>query len=132
APRQELASHTFSHYYCLEDGQDAAAFRADLESAVRIADHAGVRLHSIVFPRNQLNPAYTGVLRELGFTAYRGNQAGFLHAARREGDQRRWVRALRLADAYVSLSGPSLVAWDDVVDDDGLANVAASRFLRPY
>ncbi|MDQ4068130.1 MAG: hypothetical protein M3203_01420 [Actinomycetota bacterium] len=31
APSQELASHTFSHYYCLEPGQDEAAFRADLE-----------------------------------------------------------------------------------------------------
>src|SRR6476660_3556153 len=29
-PGQEIASHTFSHYYCCEPGQDAEAFSADL------------------------------------------------------------------------------------------------------
>jgi hypothetical protein len=27
--RQEISTHTFSHYYCLEPGQDRQAFRAD-------------------------------------------------------------------------------------------------------
>ena len=30
---QEVGSHTFSHYYCLEPGQDEATFRADLSAA---------------------------------------------------------------------------------------------------
>ena len=30
---QEIASHTFSHFYCLERGPDAAAFAADLAAA---------------------------------------------------------------------------------------------------
>ena len=28
SPHQEVASHTFSHYYCLERGQDIETFRA--------------------------------------------------------------------------------------------------------
>ena len=33
APRQEVATHTFSRYYCLESGQTIEAFRADREAA---------------------------------------------------------------------------------------------------
>src|SRR5262249_17030386 len=31
-PHQEIGTHTFSHYYCLEPGQDVAAFAADLQA----------------------------------------------------------------------------------------------------
>ena len=31
-PHQEIASHTFGHYYCLERGQSLEAFRADLQA----------------------------------------------------------------------------------------------------
>ena len=34
---QEVGSHTFSHYYCLEAGQNEATFRADLAAAQAIA-----------------------------------------------------------------------------------------------
>src|SRR5689334_22371202 len=74
-PRQEIGSHTFSHYYCLEEGQNAASFRADLESAQRIAAATlGVTLRSLVLPRNQFNPEYAAVVWEAGFICYRGNQ----------------------------------------------------------
>jgi|SRR5690348_10521992 len=34
---QEIGSHTFSHYYCLEKGQTLETFKADLEAAKQIA-----------------------------------------------------------------------------------------------
>ncbi len=132
APRQELASHTFSHYYCLEPGQDEAAFRADLESAVRIAQEQGDRLESIVFPRHQLNPAYVDAIRDLGFSCYRGNHPSSLFSAHTGAFDAMPVRILRLIDAYVDLKGPSLTSWDELVEATGLCNVPASRFLRPY
>src|SRR6185437_12045875 len=49
-PGQEVASHTFSHYYCREAGQTVAAFHADLAAAVRIAAARGIVLRSLVFP----------------------------------------------------------------------------------
>ncbi|MDQ4131273.1 MAG: polysaccharide deacetylase family protein [Actinomycetota bacterium] len=132
SPRQELASHTFSHYYCLEPGQDEAAFRADLESAVRIAGEQGSAFESIVFPRHQLNPAYVDVIRELGFSCYRGNHPGSLFSAHTGAFDPMPVRLLRLLDAYVDIKGPSLVGWDELLDGTGLCNVPASRFLRPF
>jgi hypothetical protein len=41
---QEIASHTFSHYYCLEEGQDVASFRDDLVAARAIAQRRGIIL----------------------------------------------------------------------------------------
>ena len=131
APRQELATHTFSHYYCREPGQDAAAFAADLASAVAIAETWGVPLRSIVFPRNQHEPAYDGALRAAGIRCYRGTQAAWMHRATRAGETTAAVRAARYADAFVPLSGPCTTRWDALVQSSGLVDVPASFFLRP-
>ena len=37
-PFQEVATHTYSHYYCLESGQTLNSFEADLRSAITIAE----------------------------------------------------------------------------------------------
>jgi peptidoglycan/xylan/chitin deacetylase (PgdA/CDA1 family) len=132
-PGQEIASHTYSHYYCLEPGQTRAAFRADIASAVRIAEQHGVTPRSIVFPRNQFNPFYTDLLREAGIVAYRSNESGWIynyHDPRYGGG--RLQRAFRKADAYLPLSGANLTGWDDLRDEHGLCDVPSSRFLRPY
>ena len=71
-PGQEIGSHTFSHYYCKEKGQTAEQFAADMTAAKAIAAKYGYTLTSAVLPRNQCDPAYIRVLRDLGFTAYRG------------------------------------------------------------
>ena len=63
-PRQELATHTFSHYYCLEAGQTAEQFAADLKAAQAIAQSRGSHLSSIVYPRNQHNPSYISILKK--------------------------------------------------------------------
>ena len=128
---QEVGTHTFSHFYCLEPGQDGESFRADLQSAIDIAERSGIHLKSIVFPRNQYNPAYQYVLQELGFTCYRGNQSGTMYQHRGPKGSELW-RALRLIDAYVGTRGAGTIAWRDIEDGEGLFNVAASRFLRPY
>ncbi|MHA1528665.1 MAG: hypothetical protein ACTSVG_06570 [Alphaproteobacteria bacterium] len=51
-PGQEVATHTFSHFYCLEPGQTVAEFGADLAAARTAAKAIGITLESIVFPRN--------------------------------------------------------------------------------
>lgn len=132
APGQEVATHTFSHYYCLEPGQGRGAFAADLDAAVRIAAARGVALRSIVFPRNQHNPAYDDLLRGAGITCYRGAQTGWMYRPGAEALGTSRVRAGRLADTYLPITGRETQPWDAVARPDGLCNVAASRFLRPY
>jgi len=131
-PRQELASHTFSHYYCLEPSQNATEFRADMESAVAIAAARGHKVTSLVFPRNQVNESYLPILVSLGFTAFRGASAGPFSSPHAASSETMLLRGIRLADSLVSLSGPGAVPWSSVDSSNGLANVRASRFLRPY
>lgn len=129
---QEIATHTYSHYYCLEPGQTRQAFRADLKSAVHIASQQGISLKSIVFPRNQVNLAYCDLLAEVGITCYRGTESTWLHRARSRSEENLTVRGPRLLDHYLPLTGDKTVPWADIIDATGLANVRASTFLRPY
>ncbi len=132
-PRQEIGCHTFSHYYCLEQGQTGDAFKADLHSAMAIARARGFNLRSLIFPRNQANPAYAPILRDCGIVCYRGNEHGWMYRASAASDERgRRILNARRADRYLNLSGSNLTVWDDIPRDDGLCNVPASRFLNPY
>jgi len=129
---QEVASHTFSHFYCLEDGQSEAELRADLAAAQAIAGLRGLRLTSLVLPRNQWNPRYADAVRESGFTCFRGPQPSWGHHARPHGDHGLANRAARLVDSYGGLSPPPTIAWDHALRDDGLCDIPASAFLRPF
>lgn len=131
-PGQELACHTFAHYYCDEPGQDADAFRADLEAAKRIAARDGVEHRSLVFPRNQVATDYLPVVEDVGLDVYRGNPPHRLYQQLPQNALlRHSSRALRLADSFLNLTGHHLISWSEL-NDGRLANIRASRFLRPY
>jgi hypothetical protein len=127
-PSQEIGTHTFSHFYCLEEGGDIEAFRADLQAALAAVRPLGIKLASIVFPRNQVHPAHLSVCREFGLRAFRGNERVWFHRSRSEAEQTYLVRASRLADSYLSIGGPH---DDEPALVHGIVNVPASRFLRP-
>jgi peptidoglycan/xylan/chitin deacetylase (PgdA/CDA1 family) len=129
---QEIATHTFSHYYCLERGQDKESLRADLTAALKVArDKHGLDIRSIVFPRNQVDHDSLLVCRDLGIRTYRGNPPSWLYTARRGEDESTARRGIRLLDAYLPISGTN--AHDPARPADSFpCNVPASRFLRPY
>ncbi len=131
-PKQEIATHTFSHYYCQESGETRAAFTADIASAVAIGRRFGVDVRSIVFPRNQFRAGYENILKEAGVVCYRGNEPNWMYRPRPRGEETLAVRAPRLLDGYVSLSGPKYSRWDEVAQPNGLFDVRSSMFLRPY
>lgn len=131
-PRQEIGCHTFSHYYCLEPGQTKDAFRADLESAVLIAERRGLKLRSVVFPRNQVNPSYQDILPDLGFTSYRGIEQGWMFNTDPAKRNALWRRAGRLMNQYGFPAGQHLISWESLSVTQELANVRGSLFLRPY
>jgi peptidoglycan/xylan/chitin deacetylase (PgdA/CDA1 family) len=133
-PLQEIGTHTFSHYYCNEPGQTAATFAADLRAALEIARLRGIELTSIVFPRNQHNPAYDSILLEHGIRAYRGNpRSSMWQFSGAEESAGRTKRMARLADTYISLHpDEELQRWDDVLQPSGLSDVRATTFLRPW
>ncbi len=132
SPDQEIATHTFSHYYALERGQHIEDFRADLSAALEVArDKLGIAIQSIVFPRNQVDDDYLLVCRDLGITVYRGNPTSWLYTARSVEDEWLARRGIRLLDAYLPISGTNVQGLNR--PRSGLPyNVPASRYLRPY
>jgi peptidoglycan/xylan/chitin deacetylase (PgdA/CDA1 family) len=130
-PGQEIGTHTFSHYYCLEPGQTAAQFEADLKGAARIGERFGSVCRSLVFPRNQHNAAYRDILRRAGVKAYRSNGPGWAYRARPGAHDAKSRRAARLADTYVPLFGTG-ARRAEVPDDGGPVDIPASAFLRPF
>ena len=130
SPRQEIATHTFSHYYCCEPGQTKEAFRADIESAVAAAGERGISVRSIVFPRNQHNPDYDDVLIDNGIICYRGNQRAGMYQFGVKNTETPLRRVSRLADTFVNVSGSNTIAWEEMWTGP-VANVPASMFLRP-
>lgn len=131
-PHQEVASHTFSHYYCLEKGQNVDSFAADLQAQKRTLARFGVTPSSLVFPRNQENVEYVRAAANAGITAYRGNERHFLYRARREAEQTFLIRLMRLLNHYVPITGHHTYTIAQVAAGGAPYNVAASRFLRPY
>ena len=130
-PGQELATHTFSHLYCLEHGVTAIDLKRDLVAAIAAARQYGVAFDSIVFPRNQVNPEFLAVCCELGISVYRGTVPHALYSPRAGTSEWRIRRLLRFVDSYLPLSGSGAVhASFDA--DSGMINIPASRFLRPY
>ena len=131
-PGQDIGSHTFAHYYCLEEGQQLSAFTADLQSAQAITRRGGYpAATALVFPRNQYRPDYFAALQQTGFTAYRGNPSNWFWRVRSGKETGLLQRAARLSDNYVTGWGSTDFA-DPTVGKGTPVNVPASRFFRPY
>lgn len=128
-PFQEIATHTFSHYYCLEKGQTIEEFRDDIKKAVEKASKLSISIKSIVFPRNQFNIKYLKVCNEEGLTSYRGVESIFFQKSRNQKQLNFFHRLLRLIDSYINISGHNTYKLKLV---EGLVNLPASFFLRPF
>jgi peptidoglycan/xylan/chitin deacetylase (PgdA/CDA1 family) len=127
-PNQEIASHTFSHFYTHEENSEKNSFDSDSESFLKISKENNIDVKSIVFPRNQVDEKSIRVVKKYGITIYRGNPE---HWAYRYGDTKKDFRTkvVRFLDTYWNLTGfkTSLPTMEN-----GCYNVKSSMFLRPY
>lgn len=122
-PGQELASHSYSHYYCLADGQNINEFEDDVRAAVYVAkDKFGVDLKSFVFPRNEVNLEYLDVLKKYSFRIYRD-----VYPTKYKNDV--LERVFRFLNSFVPISRHVV---NHSVDRRGLKSTKGDRFLRPY
>ncbi len=128
-PGQEIGTHTFSHFFCLEAAHDPEAFRADLKAARLAAEREGIGLKSLVFPRNQIRPDYLPICKEMGLSVLRGTEPHWLYRPAGEEGEGHLKRGLRLLDSYLDLSGKHPARRSI---EAGMVNLPSSRFLRPY
>jgi peptidoglycan/xylan/chitin deacetylase (PgdA/CDA1 family) len=130
-PYQELATHTFSHYYCLEEGQALEDFEHDLQAALQAASPYGYKIQSIIFPRNQYGDSYLEACGKNNILAYRGTESVWFRQSRNRQAHGQWYRRLmRLTDAYVNISGANTYPIPSTIDRP--VNLPSSRYLRPY
>ena len=130
-PGQEIATHTFSHYYCLEKGQTKEDFRKDILAAIEIAKKWNIELKSLVFPRNQFNDEYLKIIQELGISSYRGNGKEWFNTATSANEEKLIKRAFRLLDTYINLSRHDGYTLEEIAAKKPF-DIPSSRFLRPY
>ena len=130
-PKQEIASHTYSHYYCLEEGQNKNSFYSDCKTFKELASKNNIELKSLVFPRNQYNKAYLEICKEMGITSYRGIQKAWIYKEKKESEQSLIQRFGRLLNNYIALTSNQAVPVKDLAKSIPL-NLPATRFLRPY
>lgn len=128
-PGQELATHTYSHFFCGEEGATPEQFAADLVCARYIASDMGVDFCSLVFPRNQVFPEFVAMLDNSGIQVYRGNQDHWLYSNGHSAPGGLVGRAVRLVDSYLPLMGEYST---QPIYSNGCSNLPASHFLRPW
>lgn len=128
----EIGTHTFCHYYCLEEGQTVEEFEDDIISATKLANDNGIEIQSIVFPRNNINSDYLRVCFRHGIICYRGNANKFYGKVKNRVKLIR-NRLGRLIDSYLPLNSGSCYKYSCLLPKEGCPiNVPASRFFRPY
>lgn len=126
-PGQELATHTFAHYYCNELGQTVEQFDADIKAAQDIAkENYGVELKSLVFPRNQFNANYLKVAKQNGIRIVRSNPNVWFWHKRFE----KILPYFRAFDYLFPIS--SSLSFDKISKKEGVVCLPASRFFRPF
>lgn len=128
----EIASHTFTHYYTLEEGSTPELFKADIEAYRKRAHALGIPMNTIIFPRNQYSNEYLNVCKEAGFLGFRGTEDSWMYKTLNRSQESMWRRLARLIDAYWNISGTHAYNWTELTDPSGLYNIPSSRFLRPY
>ena len=133
-PGQELATHTFSHYYCLEKQHEKNAFDADLKAAVKAAEKYKAPMVSLVFPRNQFNPEYLKICYDNGIKTVRSNPADWFWKPVTNKGSSLFRKIIRTLDAYIQVGGKrtSYPLSDIKITPGEPLQLPASRFLRPW
>jgi len=129
---QEIGTHTYSHYYCKEEGQTPEAFQADLEKSIELAEKMGIVLESLVFPRNQFNEEYLQICYRLGVKSVRSNPTDWYWKDTRKDTLK--TKIFRTGDAYFGTNNKSYTVSDIIQSVSKNKPIAqkASRLLRPY
>ncbi|MGI0107062.1 polysaccharide deacetylase family protein [Salinimicrobium sp. WS361] len=126
-PGQEIGTHSYSHYYCLEPGQTLESFRADLLQSKEMAEKMGVNLRSLVFPRNQFNKNYLNACEDFGLQTVRTNpDIWYWRNTQKESLQQ---KIFRTGDAYLGKNNKSYNDIPELIP--GITGQKASRLLRP-
>jgi len=132
-PGQELGTHTFAHYYCLEKQNGHEAFDADLKAAKNTALKFNSKPISLVFPRNQFNEESLRICYLNEIKVVRSNPDKWFWTPIADGKPQILRKIYRTGDAYIQLGGRTSYPLHAVgVKQNEPIQLPASRLLRPW
>ncbi|WP_029032981.1 polysaccharide deacetylase family protein [Salinimicrobium terrae] len=124
---QEIGTHTYSHFYCLEEGQNVVDFKHDLEKAIELAEAKNIAIKTLVFPRNQMKEEYLKVCAGLGINNVRSNPSDWYWE--NTLSENIFTKLARSGDAYFPLGKKTYNL--EPKPSDVVLKQPASRFFRP-
>lgn len=130
-PNQEIGSHSFSHYYCLEDGQTPAMFEADMVAWNSAAAPFNATATSICFARNQYAQPYLDVCQKFNLQAYRGNERPWFYRPASYQNEHVLRKVFRWLDTYFPVTAHQCRSLAEIQSEQPY-DIASSRFLRAY
>ncbi|MDX1718623.1 MAG: polysaccharide deacetylase family protein [Salegentibacter mishustinae] len=129
-PGQEIGSHTYSHFYCNEYGQNLEQFETDLLQMNKMAQKIGVEIKSLVFPRNQFNQDYLKICAKNGIETVRSNPSDWYW--KDTSSESVTTRLFRTGDVYFPLGKRKSYPISDLKKEVNIPlPQKASRFFRP-
>jgi peptidoglycan/xylan/chitin deacetylase (PgdA/CDA1 family) len=132
-PGQELGTHTFGHYYCLEKQNGFRAFDADLKAAKKTALKFNNTPISLVFPRNQFNDECLEICFNNDIKVVRSNPGIWFWTPIAETNSKFLRKLFRTGDAYIQLARRTSYPLQAIqVKRNQPIQLPASRFLRPW
>lgn len=99
-PNHEIASHSFSHLYHLEDGINKNDIERDIELFNSYCDENVI---SMIFPRNQIQKDFLKIYKDSGYKAYRGCYPHWAYTSG-AGKDNYFKRLFRLLDHYIPIN----------------------------
>lgn len=128
SPYQELASHTYSHFYTLEPGSTHDAFERDLRLAKEALDNPV----SLVYPRNQYSQEHLELAYQYGIEVARTNPDNWFWKTEAQTKESLVKKVIRTLDHYFPIASDTSVPFDRLQKHPGQPLLLpASRFLRP-
>ncbi|TDQ09938.1 polysaccharide deacetylase family protein [Pedobacter metabolipauper] len=128
---QELGTHTYSHYFCQEAGQNLNSFEADIKVAVQLGKQFGTAITSLVFPRNQIREDYLQACYQQGIQSVRSNPSDWFW--KDTGNETLMKKVFRTGDAFLPMGVTKSYNLSSVnLNKNDVVQIPASRFLRPY
>jgi hypothetical protein len=128
--KHEIASHTFSHAILGDPECSGDVARSQLVECRRLAEEKGVRLHSVVFPRNSIG--HLDVLCQQGFSCFRGREKSWYSMI---GASKYASKLFHFADKLLAVSPPVYPELECLLCGNGrsvIVDVPASTFFAPY
>jgi hypothetical protein len=122
---QEVATHTFTHLYCLEEGVKKEHIDLDIKL---FKQNFPYQVSSIVFPRNQVD---ANAINWYGgqYSSYRGCYPHWAYQPNKNSSASLLKRGFRLLDSYLPLTRLS-VELDFSENNKGMVNIPGTCFLR--